>query len=72
LIESRLCLCSHAFAFLGEVIFYEGDEPEDVVTGGTVSPYIEQGIMDWVCKLGEPFALAAMKRMAERGKTSWD
>src|SRR5699024_9170712 len=39
---------------------------------GTVRPYIEQGIMDWVCKLGESFVLAAMKRTAARGKTSWD
>lgn len=39
---------------------------------GMVRPYIEQDIMDWVCKLGEPFVLAAMKRTAERGKTSWD
>src|SRR5699024_3039078 len=39
---------------------------------GTVTPYIEQGVMDWVCRLGEPFVLAAMKRTAARGKTSWD
>src|SRR5690625_4284007 len=39
---------------------------------GTVSPYIEQGIVDWVSRLDEPFVLAAMKRTAARGKTSWD
>src|SRR5690625_2123242 len=39
---------------------------------GTVSPYIEQGIVDWVSRLDEPFVMAAMKRTAARGKTSWD